>query len=323
MPVEVLDATVAATQVAPPVIAGTATARPALPQLGRATQKEQRNWVTTIFMAAFHVGALAALFFFSWKAVAIAAVIYVFAINMGIGMGYHRLLTHRGYKTPRLVEYFLSLCGTLSLEGGPIFWVATHRMHHQHSDRAGDPHTPHDGAWWAHAGWILNGEALHHETALLSRYAPDLAKDRVHVWLSKYHWIPLTTVGLLLLAAGTWSGGWKQGVGFVLWGIFLRVTVGLHATWLVNSATHMWGSRRFPTRDDSRNNWWVALLTGGEGWHNNHHAHPVSARHGLKWYEFDPNYYGIWILKQFALAKDVKIAEYDERDPRPAGVASL
>jgi fatty-acid desaturase len=293
-----------------------------LPQLGRATQSEQRNWLTTSFMVVFHAGALAALFFFSWKALAIAAVIYFFAINVGIGMGYHRLLTHRGYKTPRLVEYFVSVCGTLALEGGPMFWVATHRMHHQHSDRPGDPHTPRDGGWWAHAGWILNGEALHHETALLSRYVPDLAKDRVHVWLSKYHWIPLTTLGVALLAAGVWTGGWKQGASLVLWGIFFRVTVGLHATWLVNSATHMWGSRRFPTRDDSRNNWWVALLTGGEGWHNNHHAHPVSARHGLKWYEFDPNYYGIWILKQFGLAKDVKIAEYDERNLRPAGAAS-
>jgi stearoyl-CoA desaturase (delta-9 desaturase) len=318
----VLDEAVAQAplQTVVPAPAGTQVKPPL--QLGRATQKEQRNWLTTSFMAAFHAGALAALFFFSWKALAIAAVIYFFAINVGIGMGYHRLLTHRGYKTPRLVEYFLSLCGTLALEGGPMFWVATHRMHHQHSDRPGDPHTPRDGGWWAHVGWILNGEALHHETTLLSRYAPDLAKDRVHVWLSKYHWIPLTSLGVALLAAGIWSGGWKQGVAFVLWGIFFRVTVGLHATWLVNSATHMWGSRRFPTRDDSRNNWWVALLTGGEGWHNNHHAHPVSARHGLKWYEFDPNFYGIWVLKQLGLAKDVNIAEYDEQNPRPAGAAS-
>ncbi len=322
MPVEVLDHSAAQhTVIASP---GKIHPRPVpsdpLPQLGRSTQKEQRNWITTIFMGVFHVGAIAALFFFSWKALAIAVAIYVFAINMGIGMGYHRLLTHRGYRTPRIIEYFLSLCGTLALEGGPIFWVATHRIHHQHSDRPGDPHTPHDGGWWAHVGWIINGEALHHETALLSRYAPDLAKDKVHVWLSKYHWVPLTTVGLLLLGIGTWTGGWKQGLSFVLWGIFLRVTLGLHATWLVNSATHMWGSRRFATRDDSRNNWWVALLTGGEGWHNNHHAHPVSARHGLKWYEFDPNFYGIWILKQFGLARDIKVAEFDEKNPRPAGV---
>ncbi len=283
------------------------------PRLGRATQGNKLNWLTILFMVIFHAGAVAALFCFSWKALVVSAVLYIFAINMGIGMGYHRLHTHRGYSTHKWIEYALAVCGTLSLEGGPIFWVATHRVHHQLSDHPGDPHTPHDGTWWAHAGWIMSGEALHSETALLSRYAPDLAKDRFHVWLSKYHWVPLTTVGLLLLAFGGWS--------FVLWGIFLRVTVGLHATWLVNSASHLWGSKRFPTRDDSRNNWWVALLTGGEGWHNNHHAHPVSARHGLKWYEFDPNYYGIWLLKKLGLAWDIKIAQYDPANPKPAGAA--
>ena len=148
---------------------------------------------------------------------------------------------------------------------------------------------------------------------MLSRYAPDLSRDKFHCWLSKYHWVPLTTVGLCLLAWGGWP--------VVLWGIFLRVTLGLHATWLVNSATHLWGSRRFQTRDDSRNNWWVALLTGGEGWHNNHHAHPVSARHGLRWYEFDPNYYGIWLLKKLGLAQDIKIASWDPANPRPSGAA--
>jgi stearoyl-CoA desaturase (delta-9 desaturase) len=131
--------------------------------------------------------------------------------------------------------------------------------------------------------------------------------------LSRYHWIPLVLVGFALLAIGGWP--------CVLWGIFLRVTLGLHSTWLVNSATHMWGSRRFETRDESRNLWWVALVTGGEGWHNNHHAHPVSARHGLAWYEIDPNYYGIWLLKKLGLAKQVKIAQYDPANPRPAGAA--
>ncbi len=281
--------------------------------LGRAAQGGRTSWTTAIFMGLFHVGAIAALFFFSWKALLAAVVLYALAINVGIGMGYHRLLTHRGYKVPRWLEYVIAICGTLSLEGGPIFWVATHRVHHQHSDHTGDPHTPREGGWWAHVGWILSGQSLHAETAMLARYAPDLARDRFHTWLSRYHWVPLTVSGLLLFAIG--------GLPFVLWGVFFRVTLGLHATWLVNSATHLWGSRRFATRDDSRNSWWVALLTGGEGWHNNHHAHPVSARHGLKWYEFDPNYYGIWLLKQLGLARDVKLAQYDPRNPRPAGAA--
>ena len=148
------------------------------------------------------VGAIAALFFFSWKNLATFLVMYFFAINVGIGVAYHRLLTHRGYKVPKWVEYFVTMCGCLALEGGPIFWVATHRVHHQNSDQEGDPHTPHDGTWWAHAGWILSGRALHSETALLGRYAPDLTKDAVHVWLSKYHWIPLVISGLIQVVLG-------------------------------------------------------------------------------------------------------------------------
>jgi stearoyl-CoA desaturase (delta-9 desaturase) len=207
----------------------------------------------------------------------------------------------------------MAIGATLSLEGGPIFWVATHRVHHQLSDHEGDPHTPTEGGWWAHIGWIMCGVSLHDETAMLARYAPDLARDKFHVWLSKYHWVPMVVVGLALFAIGGWS--------CLMWGIFLRVTLGLHTTWLVNSATHMWGSRRFETRDHSRNSWWVALLTGGEGWHNNHHAHPVSARHGLAWYEFDQNYLGILLLKKLGLAWDIKIAQFDPKNPKPAGVA--
>src|ERR1700754_226861 len=191
------------------------------------------NWVTVIAMAAFHILAVAAFFYIDLGAILTFVALWWVSGSLGIGMGYHRLLTHRGYKTPKWVEYFLAVCGTLSLEGGPIFWVATHRVHHQLSDKTGDPHTPTEGGWWAHLGWILSGESLHAQTIMLGRYAPDLTKDRFHVWLSKYHWVPLTISGLILLAVGGW--------GWVLWGVFFRVTLGLHATWLVNSATHMWG----------------------------------------------------------------------------------
>ena len=154
-------------------------------------------------MVLFHILGVAALFFFSWKGLIAAVVLYVVAINVGIGMGYHRLLTHRGYKVSRWLEYVIAVCGTLSLEGGPIFWVATHRVHHQLSDHDGGPrHTPREGTFWAHMGWIMSGESLHAETAMLARYAPDLGRDRFYLWLSKYHWVPLTTVGLLLLAWG-------------------------------------------------------------------------------------------------------------------------
>jgi stearoyl-CoA desaturase (delta-9 desaturase) len=205
------------------------------------------------------------------------------------------------------MEYFLTFCGTLALEGGPIFWVATHRIHHQKSDREGDPHTPREGTWWAHMGWIITGQGLHHDAAVLARYAPDLSRDRVHVWLSNWHWISNVVVGLALLAFGGWS--------YVMWGIFFRTTFGLHCTWLVNSATHLWGSRRFETRDDSTNNWWVALLSFGEGWHNNHHAHPTSARHGLAWYEVDLNWYAIRTMQALGLAWDIKLAKIKQAVP--------
>jgi len=293
-------------------------------RMGRAaTIGDGINWLTFVVVAVFHVGALAALFFFSWQRLAVMLVLYVVAINIGIGMCYHRLLTHRGYQVPKWLEYLMAICATLALEGGPMFWVSTHRVHHQLSDHDGDPHSPREGGWWAHTGWLLFGSALHAQTEVLNRYSPDLGRDRFHVWLSKYHWVPLTASGFVLFGLGWLTGapghGLTNAIGWVLWGAFLRVTLGLHATWLVNSATHMWGSRRFETRDDSRNNWWVALVSGGEGWHNNHHAHPVSAKHGLRWYEIDPNFYGIWLLSKLGLARKIQIAKYDRSNPKPAG----
>jgi stearoyl-CoA desaturase (delta-9 desaturase) len=262
--------------------------------------RRKMNWATTTVFGLFHAGAVAALFLFQWQAVVVAVLLYWLAIGCGIGMGYHRLLTHRSYETPKVVEYFVAVCGTLTLEGGPISWVATHRIHHQKSDQEGDPHSPREGGWWAHAGWIVTGEANHNKTALMSHYAPDLGKDPFYVWLNTYHYVPLIVLGLVLLAVGGWS--------MMLWGVCVRVVVGLHATWLVNSAAHMWGRRRFATLDDSRNNWWVALLTFGEGWHNNHHAHPTSARHGLRWYEFDLTWIQIRFLQLLGLVRSVKVA---------------
>ena len=291
-------------------------------RMGRAAATEHGfSWPMLFIIGMFHVGALAALFFFSWQRLLVTIALYVLSINVGIGMCYHRLLTHRGYQVPKWLEYVMTVCATLSLEGGPMFWVSTHRVHHQLSDQEGDPHTPHEGGWWAHAGWIFFGESLHAQTEALARYSPDLGRDRFHVWISKYHWLPVVLSGVLLFAGGWyWGGSWVSGVAYVLWGVLLRVTVGLHATWLVNSATHMWGKRRFETRDDSRNSFWVAILTGGEGWHNNHHAHPVSVRHGLRWYEIDPNFYGIWLLSKLGLAKKIQVAKFDPENPKPAGL---
>lgn len=139
-------------------------------------------WLTTFFVIAFHVGAVAALFMFSWKAFALAILLWWVAGSLGIGMGFHRLLTHRGYKTTKLVEYVLTVCGTLSLEGGPIFWVATHRLHHQNADKDGDPHSPRDGGLWAHMGWIMTGRTLPpNEATELLPYVSDLRRDTFHV----------------------------------------------------------------------------------------------------------------------------------------------
>ena len=259
------------------------------------------NWVTIIALVFLHAGAVAAPFYFTWKALGVALALHWMAVGWGISLGYHRLHTHRGYKCPLWFEYFLAVCGAMTLEGGPIFWVATHRIHHQKSDQPGDPHSPRDGAWWAHIGWILLGEAKHNNTKLMAKYAPDLAKHGFYVWLNNWHWVPLTLTGLALAAWGGWS--------MVLWAICFRVVFGLHATWAVNSATHMWGSRRFKTRDDSRNNWWVALLTFGEGWHNNHHAHPVSARHGLAWYEFDPTWLTLKLMRAVGFVRNIQVAK--------------
>jgi sn-1 stearoyl-lipid 9-desaturase len=256
------------------------------------------SWITAFFMVLFHAGAVWALIDFTWSGVVVLLVTYYISLAWGIGMAYHRLLTHRSYKTSKGMEYFLTTCATLALEGGPLFWVATHRQHHQHSDSDHDPHTPRHGGVWAHMGWIMFGDPQHNNVEMTSKYAPDLAKDPFHRWISKYHWVPLTTLGVLLLVLGGWN--------WVLWGVFLRTTLGLHATWFVNSATHLWGRRRFLTTDDSRNNWWVALLTFGEGWHNNHHAHPTSAAHGLAWYELDVTYLHIRALELLGLASQVR-----------------
>jgi fatty-acid desaturase len=269
------------------------------------SDREKMNWPTIVALAFFHLGAVAALFMFNWRAALVAVFLYWLTIGLGISMGYHRLLTHRSYRVPLALEYFFALCGSLSLQGGPIFWVATHRIHHQNSDLPGDPHTPREGGWWAQIGWMIFGDTNHNATWKLAKYAPDLAKHRFYIWLNSYDWVPITVLGLVLLAVG--------GLPMMLWGVCLRVVVGLHATSLVNSVTHLWGSRRFATRDDSRNSWWVAILTFGEGWHNNHHAHPRSARHGLAWYEFDPSWLQIRMLKWLGVAKSIQVAKVTSR----------
>jgi fatty-acid desaturase len=301
--------------------------KPGVPETPELVQSktDKFNWVFFAVIAPFHLGAVVAPFFFHWSSLAVFAVMWLLGQNVGIAVSYHRQLTHRSFTTPKWLEYAMAVCGALSLQGSPIYWVAVHRMHHRFTDQRGDPHTPRDGKWWSHMGWILHG-ALHSETEMLSRYAPDLQKSRFYRWLTVWHWLPITLAGIALAGCGMAVGGWRLGLSWLLWGVMLRVTIGFHVTWLVNSATHLWGARRFNTRDDSTNNWWVALLTGGEGWHNNHHAHPVSATHGMAWWEVDVNYWGIRLLALLGLAKNVKVmrpkATRNLVTAQPATVAS-
>jgi stearoyl-CoA desaturase (delta-9 desaturase) len=264
------------------------------------------NWTTIITVAVFHFFALGALFTFSWTNLTAALVLWWIAGSWGIGLGYHRLLTHRGFKAPKWLEYFMSVCGTFALQSGPLTWVTTHRIHHAFTETDKDPHSPRNGTYWAHMGWIFRGTAQNQSWPTMVRYCPDLTKDRFHVWLNKYYYLPIIAVGIGLFAFG--------GISMVLWAVFLRTVIGWHFTWLVNSATHLWGSRKFETRDDSRNNALIAAVTFGEGWHNNHHAYPRSARHGLEPHQIDVNWLQIRFLEKLGLISDVY--QYSERDER-------
>lgn len=255
------------------------------------------NWSTGFFVVTFHILAVVAIFNFSWANLGAALILWWLAGSLGIGVGYHRLLTHRGFKVPKWLEYTLSVFGTLALQSGPLTWVTTHRVHHAFTETEKDPHSPRNGTYWSHIGWILRGKAQNQTWAEMQRYCPDFANDRVHQIINKYYY-----VSTIIVAIGLWAiGGWPM----VLWGVFLKTVFGWHFTWLVNSATHIWGTRRFDTRDDSKNNGLIAALTFGEGWHNNHHAHPRSAKHGIAWYEFDINWIQIRFLELIGLARNV------------------
>jgi fatty-acid desaturase len=260
------------------------------------------DWFNVLFIAAVHLCALLAIFTFSWKAVAVAVAIWWITGSLGIGLGFHRLLTHQGFHCHPWVKYFLTICGTLAVQGGPIVWVAGHRMHHAHSDRELDPHNSRHGFWWSHIGWLFHRDPSLGKFENYSRYAKDLVADPFILFLDRWYVVLQVALGLILIAWGGWS--------FAIWGIFVRLVVGWHCTWLVNSAAHMFGYQTYESRDESRNCWWVALLSFGEGWHNNHHAFPRSARHGLEWWEFDMNYIALRVMESFGLVWKVRVGDH-------------
>jgi stearoyl-CoA desaturase (delta-9 desaturase) len=233
--------------------------------------------------------------------VGLSVLTYVF----GITVGFHRHLSHRSFKTGVAIEAALALLGTLALEGGPILWVALHRLHHKEADREGDPHTPRAGVFWAHVLWFSYKHPRLEDAGVRLRYVPDLARRPALVWIEQHNFRLNAASGLGLVAVGWAAGGWPEAVSALLWGGPVRIAFVWHVTFLVNSAAHLWGYRNFATRDDSRNNWWVALLSWGEGWHNNHHADPTAADFGVQWYEFDPGYWTICALERVGLAHSV------------------
>lgn len=264
------------------------------------------NWRVILGIGAMHLGCLFAPFYFSWSAVAVAFFLYWVSGCLGVTIGYHRLLAHRSFRTSKWFEYFLTTCACLAWQGGPVQWVGVHRIHHAHSDEETDPHSPQHGFAWSHVFWCMFKRT---DGMKAADAAKDLQRDPGLAFLDRhFHW-PQFVLLPVLYFGGEWVGGlgWfaADGTSWVVWGVFARTVFLFHSTWFVNSASHTWGYRNFDTGDRSTNLWWVALLSFGEGWHNNHHAFQRSAAHGMRWFEFDVSYLLIRLFAQVGLARDV------------------
>jgi sn-2 palmitoyl-lipid 9-desaturase len=256
------------------------------------------SWVNVGFFGIIHALALLAPWCFSWSALGVMIGLHWLFGSIGICLGYHRLLTHRSLQVPKWLEYILATLGALAVQGGPLFWVSGHRQHHLHTEDAQkDPYAASRGFWWSHMLWIFYPRAEFFEANTYRKFAPDLAKDRYYTWLDRYFLLLQLPLAAALYAIGGWS--------FLIYGVFLRAVLLWHSTWLINSASHMRGDRRFALEDGSRNLWWAALLTYGEGWHNNHHAYPNVAKAGWAWWELDLTWWSIKVLETLGLAKRV------------------
>ncbi|WP_435006927.1 acyl-CoA desaturase [Tundrisphaera lichenicola] len=268
-------------------------------------------WPALIWIGLLHVGALLAFVpaFFSWDALLLCLVLHWVTGGLGITLTYHRLLTHRSFEVrPKWLEYVMTAIGASASEGGAIGWVADHRCHHAFSDEANDVHSPNRGFGWAHMFWWMTPDITSiHTEDYYKKWAPDLLKDPIHRWMDSYH-ILFPILGAVALTA-------IGGMPYLVWGFFVRTVLVLHSTWLVNSATHVWGYRSHETRDTSTNLWWVAIITYGEGWHNNHHAFQTSARHGMRWWEFDATYLTIRLMSMLGMASKIKLPKLTHAAP--------
>jgi sn-1 stearoyl-lipid 9-desaturase len=265
-----------------------------------ASTKLRLDWTMIIALIIFHIGAICAFLpgLFSWQAVGVALLLHWITGGLGITLGWHRLLSHRSFQVPKWLEYFFAFCGTLALQGGILWWVGLHRHHHLHSDEDVDHHDSKKGFLWSHVRWMCFEVPAESD---IPRFTKDIADDRFYQFLNAYFFPLQVVLGVVLYAIGGWP--------FVFWGVFARLVIVYHCTWLVNSATHKFGYRNFETTDRSTNCWWVAITTYGEGWHNNHHAYQYSARHGMKWWEIDITWMTIQVLQLLGLATKVKLVE--------------
>jgi len=265
-------------------------------------QKLKIDWINSCNVVEMH--SFASLAFvpgvFSWKAVGVAILFHWITGGLGITLGLHRLISHRSFDVPKWLEYFFAFCATLACQGSLLNWTGLHRLHHKYSDQ-GLPLDPHDsskGFWWSHMGWMF---FKYPSPDLIMRVTKDINSDPVYLFLDKYFLVIQSLLGYLLYLWGGWP--------FVIWGIFVRLVLVFHCTWFVNSATHKFGYQSYEESNDrSKNCWWVALLTYGEGWHNNHHAYQYSARHGWQWWEIDLTWMTISLLKMLGLATNIKLA---------------
>lgn len=252
-------------------------------------------WAAVVPIALAHIGAAFALFYFTWPAVIACFVLTWITLHIGITLGFHRLLTHRSFATYRIVRLILATIGTIALQGKPTEWVGVHRQHHLFSDRDGDPHSPQRGLFWAHFGWLVRTPP---SMKIAQEYTHDLNRDTELVWLDRLYLLPPTVVLVALYFFG--------GLPWLLWGGCMRLVLVWHFTWSVNSLAHVYGYQSNATAEQSRNNALVALLTFGEGWHNNHHRDPTCAAHGRSAWEVDLTYLVIVAMERVGLAWSVR-----------------
>lgn len=259
---------------------------------------QRLHYSNIFFIGLIHLGALAAIPFFSWSALGVCLLLLFTITPIGINLCYHRLLTHRAFKVPLWLEHVFATVAAFSSQGPMLIWVAEHRLHHAFSDTEKDPHSPIKGFFHAHMGHLFRKKDFEDDEKLWLKYVPDLASDKYYLFLNKYHALFVASLIPLLYLWG--------GLPFVLWGVFVRIVLMWHITWCVNSASHTWGYRTYDTKDTSTNCWWVGVLATGEGWHNNHHAFPSCAAHGREWWELDLTYVFIRTFEWLGLATDVR-----------------